>query len=132
MRKWFRSFLRRRSLSEAVSGTLKNSERVKILNEYENGSINVLCACDLLNEGWDSPRTEVLFMARPPCPKRLIFSNLAVACVNVRAKEYLVVFDFIDNAGLFQHSILHPQVAEYQGIPTGADGTGSKESDGVG
>ena len=25
----------------------------------------MLCACDLLNEGWDCPEIEVLFMARP-------------------------------------------------------------------
>lgn len=51
--------------AEAVSGSLKQSKRDRILKDYENGDIKVLCACDLLNEGWDSPKTEVLFMARP-------------------------------------------------------------------
>lgn len=37
-----------------------NSKRAEILQEYEYGSINVLCAGDLLNEGWDSPKTTVL------------------------------------------------------------------------
>jgi len=87
--------------SEAVSGTLKNSERVKILNEYENGGINVLCACDLLNEGWDSPRTEVLFMTRPTMSKTLYIQQLGRGMRKCEGKEYLVVFDFIDNAGLF-------------------------------
>src|SRR5690606_11256119 len=62
--------------SEAVSGSMKNSERKRILNEYENGDINVLCACDLLNEGWDSPGTEVLFMARPTLSKTLYIQQL--------------------------------------------------------
>jgi len=35
---------------EAVSGTQKSSERERILGNYENGNINVLCACDLLND----------------------------------------------------------------------------------
>ncbi|MFQ9412271.1 MAG: hypothetical protein ACLR1T_16260 [Evtepia gabavorous] len=30
---------------------------------FEKGEVKVLCACDLLNEGWDCPATEVLFMA---------------------------------------------------------------------
>ncbi len=87
--------------SEAVSGTLKNSERARILNEYENGSINVLCACDLLNEGWDSPKTEVLFMARPTMSKTLYIQQLGRGMRKCEGKDYLVVFDFIDNAGLF-------------------------------
>jgi superfamily II DNA or RNA helicase len=61
---------------EAVSGTIRNSERKRILKQYENGKINVLCACDLLNEGWDSPKTEILFMARPTMSKTLYSQHL--------------------------------------------------------
>lgn len=86
---------------EAVSGTLKVSERDRILNEYENGEINVLCACDLLNEGWDSPKTEVLFMARPTMSKTLYIQQLGRGMRKCPGKEYLMVFDFIDNANMF-------------------------------
>jgi|LSQX01.2.fsa_nt_gb superfamily II DNA or RNA helicase len=86
---------------EAVSGTLKNSKRAQILDEYENGSIDVLCACDLLNEGWDSPRTEVLFMARPTMSKTLYIQQLGRGMRKCEGKEYLMVFDFIDNASMF-------------------------------
>ena len=86
---------------EAVSGNLNNTERTRILSEYENGSINVLCACDLLNEGWDSPRTEVLFMARPTMSKTLYIQQLGRGMRKCEGKEYLMVFDFIDNASLF-------------------------------
>lgn len=41
--------------AEAVSGRDCVKIREKILKDYETGSINVLCACDLLNEGLDSP-----------------------------------------------------------------------------
>lgn len=86
---------------EAVSGALKNSERVRILDEYENGSISVLCACDLLNEGWDSPKTEILFMARPTMSKTLYIQQLGRGMRKCEGKKYLMVFDFIDNANLF-------------------------------
>jgi superfamily II DNA or RNA helicase len=86
---------------EAVSGTLKNSERARILDEYENGNINVLCACDLLNEGWDSPKTEVLFMARPTMSKTLYIQQLGRGMRRCEDKEYLMVFDVIDNANMF-------------------------------
>ena len=87
--------------AEAVSGSLRDSERKRILNEYENGDINVLCACDLLNEGWDSPQTEVLFMARPTMSKTLYLQQLGRGMRLSEGKEYLMVFDFIDNANLF-------------------------------
>ncbi len=85
----------------AVSGTLKHAERRKILEQYENGDLSVLCACDLLNEGWDSPRTEVLFMARPTLSKTLYLQQLGRGMRKSPGKEYLMVFDFVDNANMF-------------------------------
>src|SRR5665648_360273 len=87
--------------SEAVSGSLKSSERSRILDQYENGDIHVLCACDLLNEGWDSPKTEVLFMARPTLSKTLYVQQLGRGMRRSEGKECLMVFDFIDNASMF-------------------------------
>lgn len=86
---------------EAVSGAMKNKDRNRILDAYENGNINVLCACDLLNEGWDSPNTEVLFMARPTMSKTIYMQQLGRGMRLAEDKEYLMVFDFIDNANLF-------------------------------
>ena len=87
--------------SEAVSGSLKSTERKRILDQFENGDTRVLCACDLLNEGWDSPKTEVLFMARPTLSKTLYVQQLGRGMRKAEGKECLMVFDFIDNANLF-------------------------------
>jgi len=87
--------------SQAVSGTLRDSERKQILNDYEYGDVEVLCACDLLNEGWDSPMTEVLFMARPTLSKTLYIQQLGRGMRIIKGKEFLLVFDFIDNCNLF-------------------------------
>jgi superfamily II DNA or RNA helicase len=86
---------------EAVSGTLNKNKRESVLENYEYGDINVLCACDLLNEGWDSPKTEVLFMARPTMSKTLYMQQLGRGMRKCEGKKYLIVFDFIDNANLF-------------------------------
>ena len=87
--------------SEAVSGSLKSTERKRILDQFENGDTRVLCACDLLNEGWDSPKTEVLFMARPTLSKTLYVQQLGRGMRKAEGKECLMVFDFIDNASMF-------------------------------
>lgn len=94
-------FIQQGIKSQAVSGSVKTSERSRILNQYENGDIQVLCACDLLNEGWDSPRTEVLFMARPTLSRTLYVQQLGRGMRKSEGKECLMVFDFIDNASMF-------------------------------
>ena len=87
--------------AESISGRDKPKVRDKILNDYENGSINVLCACDLLNEGWDSPKTEVLFMARPTMSKTIYMQQLGRGTRKCKGKENLLVFDFVDNTNMF-------------------------------
>jgi len=87
--------------SKAVSGALRDYERKQILDDYENADVDILRACDLLNEGWDSPRTEVLFMARPTLSKTLYIQQIGRGMRKRDGKDYLLVFDFIDNCNLF-------------------------------
>ena len=87
--------------AEAVSGSMKTSERNELLVKFAKGELKVLCACDLLNEGWDCPETEVLFMARPTMSKVLYTQQLGRGMRLSEGKEYLMVFDFVDNAGQY-------------------------------
>lgn len=103
--------------SEAVSGQENVKERNKTLLEYEQGNIDVLCACDLLNEGWDSPKTEVLLMARPTMSKTIYLQQLGRGTRKCEGKEHLLVFDFVDNGGMFNtpyslHRLLN--ISKYQ------------------
>ena len=85
----------------AVSGGMKASERQEYLAKFQKGGINALCACDLLNEGWDCPETEVLFMARPTMSKVLYTQQLGRGMRLAENKECLMVFDFVDNASQY-------------------------------
>ena len=85
----------------SVSGGMNQNERKSILSRYENGDVSILCACDLLNEGWDSPHTQVLFMARPTMSKTIYSQQLGRGMRNCEGKEFLMVFDFVDNANLY-------------------------------
>jgi superfamily II DNA or RNA helicase len=81
-----------------VSGRLSASKREEILDDFENGKIRVLCACDVLNEGWDCPSVEVLLMARPTLSKVVYLQQMGRGVRKSPGKECLVVFDFVDNA----------------------------------
>ena len=87
--------------AEAVSGRDRVEIRDKILKNYETGSTNVLCACDLLNEGWDSPHTTVLFMARPTMSKTIYMQQFGRGTRRCPGKDDLLVIDFVDNANMF-------------------------------
>jgi superfamily II DNA or RNA helicase len=85
----------------AVSGEMKASERKEYLTKFQKGEIKALCACDLLNEGWDCPETEVLFMARPTMSKVLYTQQLGRGMRLAEGKDSLIVFDFVDNASQY-------------------------------
>lgn len=85
----------------SVSGSMKSSERKEMLAKFQKGEIKALCACDLLNEGWDCPETEVLFMARPTMSKVLYTQQLGRGMRLAEGKEFLMVFDFVDNASQY-------------------------------
>ena len=80
--------------AQAVHG----SDR-KGLDEYQKGDIRFLCACDLLNEGWDAPQTEILVMARPTMSKVLYTQQLGRGTRNYKDKEALIVVDVVDSYG---------------------------------
>lgn len=79
--------------AESVSGSTNPAVRKQILKQYADKEIQVLCACDLLNEGWDSPITEVLFMARPTMSKVIYTQQLGRGMRTHEGKEFLMVFD---------------------------------------
>ena len=85
----------------SVSGSMKSSERNEQLAKFAAGEIKALCACDLLNEGWDCPQTEVLFMARPTMSKVLYTQQLGRGMRTAEGKDHLMVFDFVDNASQY-------------------------------
>ena len=85
----------------SVSGGMKQSERKEFQEKFVNHEIQVLCACDLLNEGWDCPEIEVLFMARPTMSRVLYTQQLGRGMRLFESKESLMVFDFVDNASQY-------------------------------
>lgn len=99
------AFCSRGVSAASVSGKIPPAERERILAAYEAGEVQALCACDILNEGWDSPATEVLLMARPTLSKVLYVQQLGRGTRVSPGKEYLLVFDFVDKASRYAQSL---------------------------
>lgn len=87
----------------SVSGRMSPTERETILAAFEAGELKVLCACDVLTEGWDCPAVEVLLMARPTLSKVVYLQQIGRGTRRSPGKECLVVIDFVDNTN--RHSV---------------------------
>ena len=90
--------------ARSVSGRIPAKEREELLQRFRAGAPLVLCACDVLNEGWDCPELEVIFMARPTLSKVLYMQQLGRGTRKAPGKEEVLVFDFIDNASRYNVS----------------------------
>ena len=89
----------------SVSGRMARADREKYLTAFRDGELRVLCACDILNEGWDCPDVEVLLMARPTLSKVVYMQQIGRGTRKAPGKECLVVIDFVDNASRYNQSL---------------------------
>jgi superfamily II DNA or RNA helicase len=106
--------------AKSVSGRMSNNEREQCLQAFRNGEVRVLCACDILNEGWDCPDLEVLLMARPTLSRVIYLQQLGRGTRKAPGKECLIVFDFVDNASHYNQSLsIHRVLGERQYRPGG-------------
>lgn len=89
--------LNRNNVSAIALNSTSNTE--KIFSDYRNKKIRFLCSCALVNEGWDSPQTSMVIMARPTLSKTLYLQQLGRGFRKYPGKEYLYVIDIVDQYG---------------------------------
>ena len=93
-----RLFVQHGVKARSVSGRMPSKERDDVLAAFAGGDLELLCACDILNEGWDCPEVQVLLMARPTLSKVIYLQQLGRGTRKAEGKDGLYVFDFVDNA----------------------------------
>ena len=79
----------------AVYGS--NPRNDQIFEQYAEKKIQFLISCQLISEGWDSPQTEVVVMARPTLSKVLYTQQIGRGVRKYPGKECLYVIDVVDN-----------------------------------
>ncbi len=82
-----------------IAATAVSGQDRKGLDLYHEGKVQMLCACDLINEGWDAPQTSIIVMARPTMSKVLYTQQLGRGTRNYPGKEALYVIDVVDSYG---------------------------------
>jgi superfamily II DNA or RNA helicase len=105
--------------AQSVSGRMPNREREETLRAFHEGRTRVLCACDILNEGWDCPDIQVLLMARSTLSRVIYLQQLGRGTRKAPGKECLIVFDFVDNASRYNQSLSIHRVLGRNGYRAG-------------
>lgn len=66
---------------------VEGPNRLEILQDFENGNIEVLCNSMLLTEGWDCPHVDCVVVLRPTKIRSLFSQMIAEAHVLAEGKE---------------------------------------------
>ena len=106
--------------ARAVYGGNRHNE--EIFEQYGEKKIQFLLSCQLISEGWDSPQTEVVVMARPTLSKVLYTQQMGRGVRKYPGKECLYVIDVVDNYEgkltpmCFNAVIGIPQYSDFMGV----------------
>jgi len=80
-----------------VSGETPTEERKRLLHDYERGTLQVLCNCGVLTEGYDAPQTSCILMARPTKSRALYVQCIGRGTRLAPGKTDCVILDITDN-----------------------------------
>lgn len=92
--------------SQTLGGkSIQGWERNRILADFHDGIINVLCAVDILNEGIDIPDVNLIVFQRVTHSRRIFIQQLGRGLRLSDDKEKVVVLDFVSDVRRFAAGI---------------------------
>ncbi len=88
--------------SQTVSGlSMKVYERNRILSDFHDGTIDVVCAVDIFNEGVDVPDVNIIVFQRVTHSRRIFVQQLGRGLRISPGKEKVIVLDFVSDIRRF-------------------------------
>lgn len=80
---------------------LSHAQRSKILADFHDGHVGVLCAVDLLNEGIDLPDVNIVVFQRVTHSRRIFVQQLGRGLRIASGKDKVIVLDFVSDVRRF-------------------------------
>jgi superfamily II DNA or RNA helicase len=80
-----------------IDYTIPIHERIKIINDFNDGKFPMLFTISVLEEGVDFPHCQGVLFLRPTFSKRVFFQQLGRGLRKNEGKQNVVVLDFIGN-----------------------------------
>lgn len=87
--------------SGSGSGGMSQYEKNRILSDFSEGRINVVCAVDIFNEGLDVPDVNILVFQRVTHSRRIFIQQLGRGLRIAENKDRVIVLDFVSDIRRF-------------------------------
>ncbi len=81
--------------------SMNQFERNRVLSDFAAGSINVICAVDIFNEGIDVPDVNILVFQRVTHSRRIFIQQLGRGLRISEDKDKVIVLDFVSDIRRF-------------------------------
>jgi DNA repair protein RadD len=113
--------------AEAVDGAMDDADRKRILDGLGNGSVQVVCSCDLISEGTDIPAIACAILLRPTMSEGLYIQQVGRALRTMEGKEHAIILDHVGN--VLRHGLPDMErVWSLEGKPKGKRKTSDEPS----
>ena len=105
--------------SQAGGRAMKPFERNRLLCDFHDGIVNILCAVDILNEGVDVPDVNIVVFQRVTHSRRIFVQQLGRGLRVAEGKDRVVVLDFVSDIRRFAAGLNLKQSLEAADEPGG-------------
>lgn len=82
--------------AEHLDGTTDKIRRARIIREFREGKVRILCNVDLISEGFDVPDCSCSILLRPTCSLTLYIQQ-AMRCMRPRSGKRAIIIDHVGN-----------------------------------
>ena len=76
-------------------------ERNRVLSDFHDGTINIVCAVDIFNEGVDVPDVNIIVFQRVTHSRRIFIQQLGRGLRLAPGKDKVIVLDFVSDIRRF-------------------------------
>lgn len=82
--------------AEHIDATSSPGERARIIEDFRNGKIKILCNVDLISEGFDVPDCECSILLRPT-KSLTLFIQQSMRCMRYKDGKTAIIIDHVGN-----------------------------------
>lgn len=123
------AFCRHGVVARALSGRQNRSEREQVFAQWRAGTVQMVCNCALLTEGFDFPEIAALVIARPTRSPSLYMQMLGRGTRPAPGKQDCLVLDVVGNDPDPARQVVLPQIVGNTQAENGSESTRGGASD---
>lgn len=79
-----------------IDGETPKAERDRIITDFRNGDIKILCNVDIISEGFDVPDCECVILLRPT-KSLVLFIQQSMRCMRYKPGKRAIIIDHVNN-----------------------------------